>query len=153
MTNVASRGKLWSEDASPSFYMALNDQSTRAGFHMAYKDGSGTSNALRAWVGLVSFLQVHTRACMATLTWQHTYPQWPPGLAYRHKWVLLPACQVPQRAMTKRCRSRGSYAATWLGCSLQVGTALAVILITYFKLSHISSIKVNGQDRTYTSSG
>ena len=44
---------------------------------MAYKDGSGTSNALRAWVGLVSFLQVHTRACMITLTWQHTYLQWP----------------------------------------------------------------------------
>ena len=48
---------------------------------MAYKDGSGTSNALRAWVGLVSFLQVHTWARMATLIWQHTYLQWPLGLA------------------------------------------------------------------------
>ena len=153
MTNVASRGKLWSEDASASFYMALNDRSIRAGFHMAYKDGSGTSNALRAWVGLVSFLQVHTGACMATLTWQHSYLWCPLCLAYHHNWVMLPARQVPQRAMTLRCRSRGRYAATWLGCSLQVGTALAVILITYFKLSHISSFKVNGQDRTYTSSG
>ena len=120
---------------------------------MAYKDGSGTSNALRAWVGLVSFLQVHTRACMITLTWQHTYLQWPLGLAYHHNWVLLSACQILHRARARRCRSRGRYAATWLGCSSQVGTALAVILITYFKLSHISSFKVNGQDRTYTSSG
>ena len=36
---------------------------------------------------------------------------------------------------------------------MQFGTALAVILITYFKLSHIDSFKVNGQNRSYTSSG
>ena len=93
MTNVASRGKLQAEDASPSFYMAVSEHSICAGFHMAYKDGSGTSNALRAWVGLVSFLQVHTRACVATLTWQHLDLQWPPCLAYHHTWLLLPACQ------------------------------------------------------------
>ena len=84
MTNVASRGKLWSEDASPSFYMALNDQSTRAGFHMAYKDGSGTSNALRAWVGLVSFLQVLAWACAAAVNLQHSRLQCPLSLAYHH---------------------------------------------------------------------
>lgn len=36
---------------------------------------------------------------------------------------------------------------------VQFGTALAVILITHFKLSHISSFNVNGQNRSYTSSG
>lgn len=36
---------------------------------------------------------------------------------------------------------------------LQLGTALAVILITYYKLSHLSNFKVDGQNRTYTSSG
>ena len=36
---------------------------------------------------------------------------------------------------------------------LQFGTALAVILITYFKLSHISSFNVNGQNRSYSSTG
>lgn len=58
---------------------------------MAYASRDGTSNALRVWVGLVSFLQL--------------------------------------------------------------GTALAVILITYYKLSHISNFHVDGQSRTYTSSG
>ncbi|CAL5224584.1 g7291 [Coccomyxa viridis] len=58
---------------------------------MAYSSRDGTSNGLRAWVGLVSFLQF--------------------------------------------------------------GTALAVILITYFKLSHISSFNVNGQNRSYSSTG
>ena len=93
MTNDVSRGKLWSEDASPSFYMALNEHLICAGIQMAYKDGSGTSNALRAWVGLVSFLQVHAWACIATLTWQHIHLQCPLCLACHHNWWLLPACR------------------------------------------------------------
>ena len=36
---------------------------------------------------------------------------------------------------------------------VQLGTALAVILITHFKLAHISSFDVNGQNRSYSSTG
>ena len=36
---------------------------------------------------------------------------------------------------------------------VQLGAALAVILITYFKLSHISSFSVNAGNRTYESTG
>ena len=35
----------------------------------------------------------------------------------------------------------------------QVGVALAVVLITYFKLSHISSFHVNVGNHTYNATG
>lgn len=52
-------------------------------------------------------------------------------------------------------RSTSSALRAWVGLVsfLQLGAALAVILITYYKLSHISKFSVNAGDRTYDAQG
>jgi len=52
-------------------------------------------------------------------------------------------------------RSSSAALRGWVGLVsfLQLGTALAVILITYFKLSHISNFSVDAGARTYNVTG
>ena len=95
---------------------------------MGYNEG-GTSAALRGWVGLVSFLQV----CLLT---------------------AAPCC-----ALGNGCSSQPKlygpwpFWKPWHFPNLQLGVAVAVICITYFKLSHISSFHVDVGTRSYNATG
>lgn len=64
-------------------------------------------------------------------------------------WGALKAC----KGLLSASHPSSSLCQVFHLVGVQLGAALAVILITYYKLSHISNFSVNAGNRTYESTG